>query len=287
MDFNEVEAKLVWVFGTPRSGSTWLARDILKKKEIKFQDESQIGQHLGVIRHDPSTVWNIVNGVPNTKFPRIIDKDRQDLFFSEKYVTSWKKPLRDLIISRLTAQHDLDSLDYLVMKSPNESYGSDIVMKCFPKSKLVFLIRDGRDVIDSRQGKFHNPGKDNQKKEHTLFRLHYFAMLWNIMIETTQKAYQLHDEHLRLMLKYEDLRTKPFAEINKIYKFLGYELSNEELEKIVEETRFENVPEEKKGDDKNIRKASPGGYQETMNKNEIKLLNSLMGENLKKFGYNV
>ena len=37
----------------------------------------------------------------------------------------------------------------MVIKEVNGSHGADLVMSLFPRSKMIFLVRDGRDVLDS------------------------------------------------------------------------------------------------------------------------------------------
>jgi len=289
IDFDEIEKKLVWVFGTPRSGSTWLAKDILQKENIRYLDESMLGAHLGTFRLDPGVTWSILNENHNARAIRILDVGRKEIFFSPNFEGSWKESLRRLILGRFDGQFNFKKLDYLIVKAPNESHGSDIIMKCLPKSKLIFLVRDGRDVIDSRQSKFHNPraGTSSETLEERKFRIIHFAMWWNIMIETTKKAFEAHEPDLRLLVKYENLGLQPFQEIKRIYEFLGYNLSDSEIQKIVEKTSFGNVPNELKGLDKNIRKATPGGFVENFTKEEIKLMNEIMRENLLENGYTI
>jgi len=286
-NYDEFEKKLVWIFGTPRSGSTWLARDILKSDKICLQMEPLIGAQLAAFRSTPNTYWKIFRGRHKVRLHRIIDQNRDDIFFSPKYESSWKPALRHLILNRFMTQHPLKMKDYLVIKSPNESHGSDIIMKSLPNSRLIFLIRDGRDVIDSLQGKFFNPRSQEEAEtpEERRFKIIYHAMNWNIMIETTTKAFELHDESLRLLIKYEDLRLKTEKEIKKIYRFLGYELDNEVIKQITDRTSFENVPHELRGEEKVIRKAQPEGYKEYFSDDELQMVNSILGDNLKKFGY--
>jgi len=288
--YDELETKLVWIFGTPRSGSTWLAFNILKNKEIRSVDETMFGAQLGAFYDNPAFHWALMNGRYKAKPIRIIDRDRDDIFFSTKFEKVWKESLRLLILNRIKAQFGFLRFNHLVLKAPNESHASDILLKCVPHSKLIFLIRDGRDVIDSRQGKFHHPRGLKSKPEtpeEKKFRISHFAVMWNLMIETTQKAYDLHDAKLRLMVKYEDLRFSPFKEIDRIYKFLGYDFGEKEINRIVEETKFENIPSELKGEDKNIRKGTPGGYKEYFSAEELKIVNNIMKENLTKYGYKI
>jgi len=287
--YNEnLEKKLVWVCGTPRSGSTWLASNILRRKGIRMIDELMIGAQVGAFLDNPQVHWNIFQGKYKARYTRIVDAVRDDLFFSSKYEEKWIKSLRNFVLSRISAQFGYSGYDHIVLKSPNESHGSDVLLKCFPNSKLIFLIRDGRDVIDSRQSKFQNPRKGArgpETPEERKFRIGHFSMMWNIMIETTQKAYENHDPDLRILVKYEDLRQESEREIKRIFEFLGYHLSEDEIKEIADLTSFENVPSEMKGEDKNIRKAKPGGFHDYFSDEEIKIMNKIMGENLTKFGY--
>jgi len=155
--------------------------------------------------------------------------------------------------------------------------------------KKIDLFYPDLKFLKTWQYNFHNPGSAIRPEtpEERKFRISHFAMMWNIMIETTQKAYDNHDPKLRLLIKYEDLRLNSFKEIDRTYKFLGYELGKEEIQAIVERTSFENVPKNMKGEDKNIRKAKPGGFKDYFTNEEIKIVNKMMKVNLKKYKYEV
>ena len=288
--YEDLETKLVWIFGTPRSGSTWLTHDILRKEKIRSLDETMLGAQLGAFIDSPSIHWNWMNGMYEGNFKRIIDDDRKDAFFSSNFEKDWKESLKFLILHRIGAQFGFNGYEHVIIKAPNESHASDLILKCVPKSKLIFLIRDGRDVIDSRQGKFHNPRRffsRPETDEERKFRIAHFAKMWNLMIETTQRAYDKHNSNLRLMVKYEDLLTSPINEIKKIYDFLGYQLPEAKIKEIADVTSFENVPDELKGDDKNIRKAKPGNFRDYFNQKELEIVNEIMKDNLKKYGYEI
>jgi len=288
-NYDEFEKKLVWIFGTPRSGSTWLASEILRMEGTLLLDETNIGSHLGTFWDDPMVYYNLLHGYVEPEFTRIIDSRQHanDLFFSPKYENAWKLLLRNFIIDRIATQFGYSGFDRIAIKSPNESHASDIVMKCFPKSRLIFLIRDGRDVIDSRQSKFHNPrtGMDPETDAERKFRIIYFSKIWNYHVNRTTKAYDMHDSNLRLLVRYEDLRRNPVEEIRKIFEFLEIKTSEEEIHKIAEQTSFENIPLNEKGEDKNKRKATPGSWKENFSQEEIGIMNRIMKDELARFGY--
>ena len=122
-----LEKKMIWIFGSVRSGTTWLGRDLLNHPSTIYWHEPYIGWHLDVIQE-----WHY--------------EDRY--FFSKNHMNNIIPTLRKLILARTFSQ--VQSLSYnIVIKEPNGSGAADIIMNCFPKSKLIFLLRDGRDVIDS------------------------------------------------------------------------------------------------------------------------------------------
>ena len=90
----KLEQNLVWVLGSPRSGITWLARELLSFNTSVVR-ELNISEHLG------TSVWGITE-----KIVRNIDfrKSHPDYFFSEKYKPVWMHFLRKLILNRIYAQ---------------------------------------------------------------------------------------------------------------------------------------------------------------------------------------
>ena len=55
-------------------------------------------------------------------------------------------------------------------------------------------------------------------------------------MEDLISTYSNHDEKLRIMVKYEDLRKNTVEELLKIYKFLEIDISRNKLEEIVDKT---------------------------------------------------
>ena len=44
--------------------------------------------------------------------------------------------------------------DRVVFKAPNEGHAADLLMEALPKVGMIFLIRDGRNVVKSRFSPF-------------------------------------------------------------------------------------------------------------------------------------
>ena len=82
-----LERKLVWVFGTARSGTTWLGTQLLSHNTWSI-DESQIGRHLG-------SIWQIHDNVIKRDLDNF--KNTHDYFFSSTFQDTWMYYLRKLI----------------------------------------------------------------------------------------------------------------------------------------------------------------------------------------------
>ncbi len=74
------------------------------------------------------------------------------------YEDVWRPEVRRLTLIRLYAVIErareaglklADDPPLMVIKEVNGSHGADLVMSLFPRSKMIFLVRDGRDVLDS------------------------------------------------------------------------------------------------------------------------------------------
>ena len=277
------EKNLVWVFADRRSGTTWLTHELLSY-HTKVVDELLIGLHLGRVVEKKDG------------FERTLDTEmnRKDYFFSESYKETWIFFLRKLILNRIYNQFQNLS-ETIIIKEPTGSMAADIIAKCLPQSKIIIVLRDGRDIVDSKIDE-NSPGgwelereKGGINQEITPTRrlnfIKVYSKRWVILMEILMKAYEKHHNDLRYLLKYENLRQDTFPEIQKIYKFIGIEINPETLEKIVKKYEFEDIPKEKRGKGQFRRFATPGKWKENFNEEEQLIMNSFMKDTIKKLNY--
>ena len=146
--------RLAWIFGSSRSGSTWLLRMLSELERVIPVDDPHIGHHLGVWRPIP-LAWATAKDPPKLGTLADFKRKKRDYLFSDRYRDTWVPQLRDLISARFEAQAAQDiaaagGIDQpiVVVKEPG-SHAADTIMDVFPQSSLIFLLRDGRDVVDS------------------------------------------------------------------------------------------------------------------------------------------
>lgn len=278
---NQLEKNLVWIFGGRRSGTTWLGKQLLSHK-THYIHEPTLADHLGVQRN-PGT---------NELVRRIdVRKGFKNYFFAEAYKNTWLHYLRKLILHRIYAQIN-DLTKKIIVKEPTTLLDiSDIISECMPSCKIIFLIRDGRDMIDSlldarQEGGWLAKTKNAiiQKKQRPSF-IQRRAKIWLNQTENLLKTYQKSPKENGFLVKYEKLRKNTFEISSEIYSFLNIDISEAELKAIITKFSYENIKEDEKGKGKFIRSASPGKWKENFSDNEKKIMNDVMGKMLNSIGY--
>lgn len=271
-----LEQRMIWILGYIRSGTTWLGRDLLQHKTNVYWHEPYLGWHLDAIKE-----WHW---------------GREDYFFSYYHKHNWLPWLKKLILERTYSQ--VQTLEKnVIIKEPNGSGSAETIMQCFPGSKLIFLLRDGRDVVDSILDA-HQPNSWNADNPITKFEpvlsnemrdkvIEQYSSEWVRITKIVWQAYNDHNPKLRLLVKYENLRENTFYELKKIYRFLEIDILDSELHAIIKSASFDSIPSSQKGSGKFYRSASPGGWEKNLNQHEKTLMLSVMSDTLVKMNYNV
>lgn len=320
-DADALERRVVWMWGSPRSGSTWLLRqlcwplfpepeattvfrlpgaerDVDRPYDTIPVDESFISNHLAPAlgdprehegRYVPGTINNYLGGRPVYAY-------------SEAYRAAWEPEARRFALLRLysyLARARADGVrtsedPLLVVKEVNGSHAADIVMGLMPRSRLLFLVRDGRDVVDSlmhayQPGGFlaRHQGYSYETPEERREGVAWAARLWSCNVDTTLKAMDAHDPALTETVRYEDLLADNAARIAALQSWLGLRRDADEQAKLLDATSFEATPERRRGATERNRAARPGLWRENLSDEEQRICTEIMGPRLQKLGYEI
>lgn len=154
-------------------------------------------------------------------------------------------------------------------KSPSSTIHGQAVRDMYavyPDAKLVYIVRDGRDVLISER--FRNFVEESKfltaedkrileglRKDQTAFTngtrsiftetfIRRVAKGWVMNLkETEEEARRLYGKNY-CGVRYEDLLAAPFTEMNKLWKFLGVKRVNKSLEKTIKAEMASNPDEE-------------------------------------------
>lgn len=284
----QIERKLVWIMGSPRSGSSWLMHLLVEPPRVVGISEPLIGAHVGLMT---STVANV--GIAQVlDRPRLLDlRTDPDYFFAATQTRYWRPALRHLLLRRFMPQVPRSALR-CVVHEPNGSEGADVLLSTLPKSRLLFLTRDGRDVVDSmldasRPGSWLDVVFGVGKERVGNARLAYVeeqAHRWRLRTAVVRAAYDNHDPASRYLVRYEDLLSNTVQELMKIYQWLAVEPPVNTVERV-EERAFSSIPEKDRGAGQFHRAASPGLWRQHMTIEEQRVCLDIMGEDLAALGY--
>jgi hypothetical protein len=251
---------IIWIFGSGRSGSTWLSAMMGDMSRQTLWGEPWVGTLFGNFYY--------IQGEGRHNNPKFILGSHRE---------SWLGSIRTFVVDAAAATFpNLNKDDYLVIKEPNGSMGAPLLMEALPESRMILLARDPRDVVASsldarREGGWNfernkdrrrRKGKQPPQKDSMKFAKDRASNYVQGM-SNAKMAYDAHDGP-KSLVRYEDLRADALATMRRMYSTLGVPVNEEELARIVEKHAWENIPEGKKGEGKFYRKASPGSWREDL-----------------------
>ena len=285
------EDRLVWIMGSSRSGSTWLLRMLGELGGTVVVDDPHLGHHLGLWRPIP-LAWAAAAEPPELTRLDELKREKAGYFFADRFAQTWRPLLRELIAGRFAAQARESGADpaHIVVKEPG-SQAAELLLSLFPRSRLIFLLRDGRDVVDSWLAAYRDGTWAQDEGAFPLAPhgreafIRWQAAVWAYRAEAVGRAFAAHDPARRVLVRYEDLLGEPVAELDRVCHAAGIRASERHLRDAVAEHAFNDLPADRKGDVHAIRAASPGGWRRAMTDRERDAMLAEMGEALRRFGY--
>lgn len=284
---------LAWIFGSSRSGSTWLLRMLAELDGVVPIDDPHLGHHLGVWRPLP-LAWAVgEDEAPELTTLLDLKAEEPGYFFAERYRDSWSGPLRELIEARFAAQAAATAAarparPTYVVKEPG-SQVAPLLADLFPESKLVFLLRDGRDVVDSWLDAYQRGswairgGAFPVAPEGRIALIRWLAAVWAYRSRAVSRAFARRAPEDRVLVRYERLRTATEECLEQICAVAG--LPTERLGEVAARHRFERIPDSACGSGNETRIARPGAWRQNLSAAEQAALHEALGDALAEFGY--
>lgn len=276
---------VVWIFGTGRSGSTWLMRMMGELEQHSHWSEPFLGELFG----------RFYNEARKDQLPS------RNFILGEPFRKNWLRSIRGFVLEgarvrypKLTSQH------YLVIKEPTQ--GAFLLAEALPESRVIFLVRDLRDVVAShldaarKESWLHqvvgNPGQGQVGEAVAIIELldegqpDLFVkratenLMRNMM--GAKRAYETH-RGPKALVRYEDLCSNTLGTMRRLYRELGLYVGEEQLTRAVEKHSWENIPAEQKGEGKFYRKATPGSWQRDLTPRQIEIVEKVAAPILEEF----
>jgi hypothetical protein len=287
-ELRALEEKLVWIFGSPRSGSSWLMRLLGSRREVAPINESYLPAHLVPIGGE------VEAGEYYEQGERAGDPS---YFFARDYMPGLRPLLRELALRGFLNQ--LHQMGYeplprwVAIKEPNGSHAADTVVSLLPGSRVLFLLRDGRDVVDSLLDAMLGSESWWTERTRSLGRppqgrlefVSQHANLWVRRTMATQRAFEMLPDEQRLLVRYEELLADTAGQLRRIFDWLGLQVDKRAVLEVVRRYAFKSVPDERRGRGRDMRAATPGLWRQNLTAEERRTMDEIMGPKLAELGY--
>jgi hypothetical protein len=264
-----VPENIVWIFGSGRSGSTWLSSMMGDITAQTLWGEPWVGYLFGYFYYAQAE-----------------NRRQSPQFILGRHRESWLGSIRGFVLDAAASTFpDLGREDYLVIKEPNGSIGAPLLMEALPESRMILLVRDPRDVVASfadarREGGWHyERNRDRPQKEWWMLSpddspASFAEERATALLRQVGNAKLAYDAHTgpKVLVRYEELRDDALGTMRRMYSTLGVPVEEAELARVVEKHSWENIPEEKKGEGKFYRKATPGGWKDDLTEEQARMV---------------
>jgi hypothetical protein len=269
----------VWIFGSGRSGSTWLRRMMGEMPGHRVWEEPMVGALFGEF------------------YARAPEENlrSKDHAMGEPIRRGWVRSVRNFVLDGACYSNpDLKTGEFLVIKEPNGSVGAPLLMEALPESRMILLIRDPRDVVASMldaagEGGWHRErfGRGAvgrramaDRKPEAFARMRARAYMRGV--GAARRAYEEHRGR-KALVRYEDLVADAPAAMRRLYSTLGIPADEEALSRAVAKHSWGNVPEEEKGAGKFFRKGTPGGWREDLTPEQAAIVEEMAAPIIREF----
>jgi hypothetical protein len=243
------EERIAWIIGCGRTGSTWLAEMLGDLPKIRRWHEPYFGRFLKHVDEHPD------------------DLDRRASFFYRRHQQVWIDGLRDLFFRMVAERFPQSGRQSLFVKEVNTPELYPWLRALFPTGKLVLLVRDPYDVLDSYLD-LQKPGSWNQSFELSneadhLMRVRRTAEHIRATMLLAQKTFDEFPLEQRLQLSYEEQLRDPVPGLIACGQLVAADVDPQLARQVAERHAFENY--EQTGALQFRRRGQAGGWTTSEN----------------------
>jgi hypothetical protein len=271
--------RIIWIFGYPRSGTSWLASMVAGLPRCEWWEEPLVGALFG-------DFYESRNG----------DSRGDHFILAPRHRKLWIQTIRAMVLEGAVARFPALSPDgFLVIKEPHGCMGARFLAEALPESRMVLLVRDPRDVVSSnldsqREGSWTNQTDQWKRRRKPVSAadsdpdgfVRYTANEYIRFMAIARQAYDLHPGR-KAIVQYENLRQHPASLMLQLCKELDLPVAYEDVARVVELRDWATIPASDKGPGRFHRRGTPGGWREDLTPAQVERVTEITRPILEEF----
>ena len=287
-----------FIISAPRSGSTWLTTALNHHPEIFGTEQRLFGDFCEVWQNNDGTT------APRITFDKFAKSFGMHYFYQflnrnyDTFVEDFQKSFVNFLCHFAHGRSGKSVIVDKITPYPGTAqFVVDEIKRLFPESKIIHLVRDGRDVLTS--GTFDWLLKDAEGTERHEF---YFNPIPGMKLQrffdpkvikkwaaNWSETIDIFDDcEPDVRVTYEEMKEDMAETLKKIFDALGVESSNEIAQGCEDNSTFERMSGRPPGQEEptaKARKGIVGDWKNYFTLVDGELFDALVGDQMQKMGY--
>lgn len=230
IDHNYKGHNIVFIVGSPRSGTTWLQRLLASHPQMHTGQESDIfdgyiGPQLRYWRRfsQPHASGRSVIGLA------CYLTEEEFLQVLKEYMLKLLEPMVG----------GLQEGELFLEKTPSHALFLSEIMELLPEARVIHMLRDARDVVASLLAASKSWGARWAPKTAGSA-----AHMWRRHVQAFREASQKSSEEQFYEIRYEDMSARPANTLKEVvFQFLKLEWNEADIKQAIERNRFDKAKE--------------------------------------------
>ena len=293
-----VKPEIHFIISAPRSGSTWLTTALNGHPDVFGTEQRLFGKFCEIWKNNDGS------SAPRITFDKYAESFAMHYFYQfmnrnySTFVEDFKKSFINFLCHFACGRTGKNIIVDKITPYPGTAkYVVEEIRRLFPDSKIIHLVRDGRDVLTS--GTFDWLLKDAEGTERHDF---YFNPIPGMRLERFFDAGVIKkwaanwcetidvfvDEQPDARVSYEQMKEDMPVALARIFEVLGVDSSDEIAQQCTDATTFEQMsgrPPGKEDPTAKARKGIVGDWKNYFTLADGELFDALAGEQMLTMGY--
>lgn len=221
-------SNVVFVIGSPRSGTTWLQKMVASHPLVATSQESNffISYGRALIRAWKEDLADD-SGRGGIGLPCYLTE--------EEFYRMLGLVFEESIVNRVLRRNP--GACVFLEKTPSHALVVGEIHRALPRARFIFIVRDPRDVVASMTAAAKTWGK--MWAPSNTFRA---LAMWRRHVRSAREGLAAIPAELSIMIRYEDMVEDPGRVLRGVFSFIGLQASEEgQIERYVAQNAFDNA----------------------------------------------